>query len=126
MINLSPEKDRVFAEAFRVLKPGGRLAVSDIVLLGDLPEAMAQSIEAYVGCLSGAVLKDAYLQAIRGAGFSDVAVADETVYPMAEIFEPALAAALREELDVPQSELDRIARLATSVKVQAVKAQPPA
>ena len=123
VINLSPEKDRVFAEAFRVLKPGGRLAVSDIVLLGDLPEAMEQSIEAYVCCLSGAVLKDAYLQAIRDAGFSDVAVADETVYPMDEIFEPALAAALREKLDVPQGELDRIARLATSVKVQAVKGQ---
>jgi len=122
VINLSPEKDRVFQEAFRVLKLGGRLAVSDIVLLGDLPDAVLQSIDAYVGCLSGAVLKDAYLQAIRDAGFSDVEVVDETVYPMDEIFEPALADALRDELKVPQAELDAIGSIATSLKVQAFKA----
>src|SRR5512139_3031086 len=58
VINLSPDKRRVFEETFRVLKPGGRLMVSDIVLLRALPAALKDSVEAYVGCLAGAVMKD--------------------------------------------------------------------
>jgi arsenite methyltransferase len=69
VINLSPDKGRVFREAFRVLKPGGRLMVSDIVLLDRLSDALTESIEAYVGCVAGAVTKEDYLQAIREAGF---------------------------------------------------------
>ena len=57
VINLSPEKGRVFTETLRVLKPGGRLMISDIVLLKELPDVLRNSIEAYVGCLSGAYLK---------------------------------------------------------------------
>jgi len=59
VINLSPDKARVFRQAYRVLKPGGRLMVSDIVLLGDLPEGVRQSIPAYVACVAGAVKKEA-------------------------------------------------------------------
>src|SRR3989338_7481368 len=68
VINLSPDKKSVFMEAFRVLKPGGRLMVSDIVLVKDLPDAIKESIEAYVGCLAGAVKREDYLVFIRGAG----------------------------------------------------------
>mgnify|MGYP000491219801 CR=1 FL=1 len=57
VINLSPDKPQVFAEAFRVLRPGGRLLVSDIVLLKPLPEALRPSVAAYVGCMAGAVLR---------------------------------------------------------------------
>lgn len=77
VINLAPNKRRVFDEAFRVLKPGGRLMVSDIVLLRQLPEEFRQSVRAYVSCVSGAELKSLYLQTIREAGFTDVAVVDE-------------------------------------------------
>jgi len=65
VINLSPDKTTVFEEAFRVLKPGGRLMVSDIVLLKELPDFIKHSIEAYIGCLAGAIRKDKYIEAIR-------------------------------------------------------------
>jgi arsenite methyltransferase len=78
VINLTPDKAAVFKEAFRVLKPGGRFAVSDIVLLKELPDAVKQSVAAYVGCLSGAIMKDDYLETIRDAGFEGVKIVDET------------------------------------------------
>jgi len=77
VINLSPEKPRVFAEALRALKPGGRLLVSDLVLTRALPESVRASVEAYVGCVAGASLKDEYLRMIRDAGFADVEVVEE-------------------------------------------------
>ena len=80
VINLSPEKPRVFAEALRVLKPGGRLLVSDLVLTRPLPEPVRKSVEAYVGCVAGASLKDDYLRQIRDAGFTDVEVVEERGY----------------------------------------------
>ena len=80
VINLSPQKKRVFGEAFRVLRPGGRLMVSDIVLLGELPDFIKDSKDAYVGCISGAVPKEEYLGMIVEAGFSDVKVLDEAVF----------------------------------------------
>ena len=80
VINLSPDKDAVFAEAFRVLKPGGRLAVSDIVTRGTLPEAVRRSIEAWAGCIAGALDEDKYLGKIRNAGFADVRVEGSSVY----------------------------------------------
>lgn len=78
VINLSPDKPRVFREAFRVLKPGGRLMVSDIVLRAPLSEHVRTSIEAYVGCIAGAALEAEYLDAIARAGFADVEVVKQT------------------------------------------------
>ena len=82
VINLSPDKKQVFKEAFRVLKPGGRLMVSDLVLLKQLPEAVRTSVEAYVGCIAGALMKDVYLASIEAAGFRDVSIVAEDVYPV--------------------------------------------
>lgn len=78
VINLVPDKKQVFSEAFRVLKPGGRLMVSDMVLLGAWPQGIEKSLAAYAGCLAGAELKEAYLAAIEGAGFADIRVLKET------------------------------------------------
>ncbi len=72
VINLSPDKPAVFKEAYRVLKPGGRLMVSDIVLLGELPEPLKNSAEAYVSCVAGASMKNDYLKMIKRAGFQNV------------------------------------------------------
>ena len=80
VINLSPQKERVFAEAYRALRPGGRLVVSDLVLTKALPESVRKSIEAYVGCVAGASMKDEYLSLIRSAGFTDVSVLEERTY----------------------------------------------
>lgn len=78
VVNLSPEKSRVFAEAYRVLKPGGRVMVSDIVLLKILPDEVRNSMEAYVSCIAGAVVKEEYIEAIKTAGFKDIKIMGET------------------------------------------------
>jgi len=86
VINLSPDKKQVFKEAYRVLKPGGRLMVSDLVLTKELPEKIKNSIEAYVGCLVGAAMKDDYLDYIKKAGFKDVRVVSQSNYPVDAMF----------------------------------------
>jgi SAM-dependent methyltransferase len=78
VINLVQDKEKVFRELFRVLRPDGRFMVSDLVLLKELPERVRTSVEAYVGCIAGAILKDQYLAVIRGAGFEDVRIVDES------------------------------------------------
>jgi SAM-dependent methyltransferase len=72
VINLSPDKDRVFREAFRVLKPGGRLQVSDIVWTKPVPDTIKNDMEAWAGCIAGALLESDYVGRIQAAGFSDV------------------------------------------------------
>jgi len=87
VINLSPEKQKVFKEAFRVLKSGGRLMVSDLMLVKELPKIIKGSIEAYIGCLSGAIGKGEYLKLITIAGFRDVEVVSESNYPVGAMFD---------------------------------------
>ncbi|RMF92671.1 MAG: methyltransferase domain-containing protein, partial [Nitrospinota bacterium] len=79
VINLSPDKDAVFREAFRVLKPGGRLMISDLVLRGELPPEM-RNLEAWTSCIGGAIDGDLYLAKIRQAGFTRVEILSETPY----------------------------------------------
>jgi arsenite methyltransferase len=74
VINLSPDKRQVFAEAFRVLRPGGRLVVSDMVTDGPLPDAIVSDPTAWAACIGGALPREEYLDAMRAAGFTDIAV----------------------------------------------------
>ncbi|WP_158821386.1 arsenite methyltransferase [Granulicella sp. S156] len=76
VLNLAPDKPAVFREIARVLKPGGRLAVSDIALKGELPEAVARSMAAYVGCIAGAIRMDDYRAGLLAAGFEHVEIVD--------------------------------------------------
>ena len=78
VINLSPEKQQVFNEAFRVLKPGGRLSISDLVLLKPLPESIKENKIYLAGCIAGAELKEAYLRLIKNAGFEHIEVTEES------------------------------------------------
>ena len=77
VLNLVPDKDAVFKEIFRVLKPGGHFSISDVVLVGALPEGLRKDAEMYAGCVSGAIQKETYLELINANGFSNVTVQKE-------------------------------------------------
>lgn len=121
VINLSPDKDSVFKEAFRVLKPGGRLMVSDIVLLRQLPDVIRNSIEAYVGCLAGAINKEEYIQTIKDAGFENIKIIGENHFPVEFLAHDPTAKAIIEKLEISFSELQEIGGSVASIKVSAVK-----
>ncbi|MFX1404617.1 MAG: arsenite methyltransferase [Promethearchaeota archaeon] len=93
VINLAPDKAKVFQESFRVLRPGGRMLISDIVLEASLPQETRDEVATYTGCLGGAILKEEYLQLIRDAGFIDVRIVSEVPFNIAtsakiEAFKP--------------------------------------
>jgi len=121
VINLSPDKKRVFNEVFRALKPGGRLMVSDIVLLKPLPDAIRNSVEAYVGCIAGAALKDEYLGAIEAAGFGDIRVHGEAIVPVESILNDPAAQAIIENSAIAPEMVRDTANSVISAKVSAVK-----
>lgn len=121
VINLSQNKSRVFAEAFRVLKPGGRLMVSDMVLLNELPPEIKSSLDAYVSCVAGASLKEDYLADIGQAGFVNIAVIGEEHLPVdLMVFDPTVRKVI-EDLKTSPMQLLRVADAVVSVKVSAVK-----
>lgn len=84
VLNLVPDKDAVFKEIFRVLKPGGHFSISDIVLVGELPESLQQAAEMYAGCVAGAIQKETYLQLIKNNGFSNITLQKEKVITIPE------------------------------------------
>jgi len=92
VINLSADKDRVLREAYRVLKPGGRFAVSDVVIDGELPEAVRSDMEAYVGCVAGALDRADYIRRLQNAGFRDASIEPTRRYMFADLESTACAA----------------------------------
>ncbi|MCW3994980.1 MAG: arsenite methyltransferase [Candidatus Bathyarchaeota archaeon] len=123
VINLAPNKQRVFEEAYRVLAPGGRLMVSDIVLLKPLPESVQKSVEAYTGCIAGAEIKEKYLDLIRKAGFAEVKVIDEKTYPLECIVSEDTIEETLDQLNLTLQELKETANTIVSVKVSAIKSR---
>jgi arsenite methyltransferase len=121
VINLVPDKKRVFRETFRVLKPGGRLMISDLVLLKELPDFIKNSVEAYVGCLSGAIRKEEYMAAIKKAGFKEVKIIQETSFPIELMVNDSTAKRLIENMKIPMEKLKEVARSVVSIKVQGIK-----
>ena len=121
VINLVPNKEKAFKEALRVLKPGGRLMVSDIVLLKKLPDFLKDSIEAYVGCISGAEIKDRYLGAIKSAGFGDVTVINELLFPLDYMTNDPTGQAILKSQDVTPEQLKEVQNSVSSIKVSAIK-----
>jgi len=121
VINLSANKRRVFEEAFRVLKPGGRIMVADIVLLKNLPEAIKRSVKAYVGCLSGAMLKEEYLKTIGEAGFQKVKIIEESNFPIEFMANDPTAKVVKEQLGVTNKIAKEIANTVASIKVYGLK-----
>jgi arsenite methyltransferase len=121
VINLSTDKPRVFREALRVLKPGGRLMVSDLVLARPLPASVARSVAAYAGCVAGAMLKDDYLAAISKAGFADVRVLAEATYPIGSSNPDATELAILNDPAINREDMLAAAEAVVSVKVTAVR-----
>lgn len=120
VINLVPDKEKVFQELNRVLRPGGRFMVSDLVLLKELPEQVRTSVEAYVGCVAGAILKDEYLAIIRAAGFEDVRVVDES-YAAVDLDGPELRQLTQQYVGTDKSHIDDLLHSIASIKVHGVK-----
>ncbi len=121
VINLSPEKEQVFREVFQVLKPGGRLMVADIVLNAELPSVIRKSVTGYVGCISGAVLKTTYLNAISAAGFVDIRVMRESGFPLNFAENDATVRMIIQDAKISMEELRRVADSVLSVSVFARK-----
>ena len=134
VINLAPSKRRVFEEAFRALKPGGRLMVSDIVLLKELPEALKKRAHP-ASCINGAILKDEYIETIEQAGFQNVKIIKETQYSFEDVVNDPNAKVIVadpnkntqklksvSELDEETREIVRNALISTmSINVSAIK-----
>jgi arsenite methyltransferase len=85
VINLSADKDQVLREALRVLKPGGRFAVSDVVVDGDLPDSIRKDMELYVGCVAGALEREEYIQKLQAAGFANATIEPTRRYLFSDI-----------------------------------------
>lgn len=121
VINLVPNKAQVFSEIFRTLKPGGRMSVSDIVLLGEIPLQIRDSAEAYVSCLAGAIMRDDYLGTIEAAGFTDIEVTESRGFHLDDVVAEDLVAEFERETGATEEELERVAELFQSVKISARK-----
>src|SRR5213079_2179981 len=101
VINLSSDKDKVLREAFRVLKPGGRFAVSDVVVRGEVPADIRRNVELWVGCIAGALEQNDYVSKLQSAGFVDVGIEPWRVYNVEDA---------REFLTERGMDVDRMAR----------------
>ena len=121
VINLATDKARVFQEAFRVLKAGGRLMVSDLVLLKPLPRAMRLNLDAYAACLAGALMKEDYLEAMRAAGFTQVAVVGESGYDFGDPTPDQVARLQALDPTLTARDIKVAAGSVASVKVSATK-----
>jgi SAM-dependent methyltransferase len=121
VINLSPVKQKVFDEAFRVLKPGGRIMVSDIVLLKELPDFIKKSIDAYTACVSGALLKEDYIAVIRNAGFQEVEIIEETSFPVDFLNIDPIIESIKKNFSVSPDKIKEVASSVVSVKISGKK-----
>jgi SAM-dependent methyltransferase len=121
VINLAPNKTRVFTDAFRVLKPGGRMIVSDIVLMKELPDFIKNNMSAYVGCISGAIIKDDYLNAIKKAGFTDIKIIDDASFPLKYIVSDDTATIIKNDLNLSENQVKNLEDSILSIKVCAIK-----
>ena len=124
VINLSPNKPAVFKEAFRVLKPAGRLMVSDIVLTAEIPESLRSNVAAYVGCISGALLKDQYLALVKETGFERVEPVAESRFEVDCRSDDPTSRAIVEDESISSEQLEALRHKVFSISVTGYKPGP--
>jgi len=121
VVNLVPDKRQVFADAFRVLRSGGRMSLSDIVTLGEIPLRIRESAEAYVSCLSGAILREDYVVLMSEVGFTDIEVTESRSFGLDDVVSEDLVAEFARQSGATVDELQAAAAMFQSVRVRAVK-----
>lgn len=121
VINLSNQKNQVFKEAFRVAKSNGRIMISDIILLHDLPDYVKNSVEGHIACLAGAARKEDYLNAIAIAGFSDISIDKEAPFPIELMLNDPIAEKIVMENNLTEKEIKSIANSIASISISAKK-----
>lgn len=121
VINLSNQKEHVFKEAFRVAKPKGRIMISDIILLNDLPDYVKDSVEGHIACLSGAVRKENYINAITKAGFKDIRIDKQAPFPLELMLNDPIAEKIVRENNLTEKEIKDIANSIASISISAKK-----
>jgi ubiquinone/menaquinone biosynthesis C-methylase UbiE len=121
VINLVPDKEKVFQDAFRVLKPGGRIMISDIVLLRDLPAQIQDSVAAYIGCIAGATRKEKYLETMESAGFREISVLEETNFPVEWLANDPMIQKMLQDLKLSSEKIREFQHAVVSIKVKALK-----
>ena len=121
VINLAPNKRRVFEEVYRVLRPGGRVMIADVVLLKKLPEEIMNSVSAYTGCVAGAAMKDEYIRIVKKAGFEDVKITRETSVPLDVVAVSPGAKEVAENIRLKTDKVKELVNSVASVEIYAVK-----
>lgn len=121
VINLSNRKEQVFQEAFRVTKPNGRIMISDIILLTELPDYVKNSVEGHIACLSGSVKKDDYINAITKAGFKDISIDKQAHFPIELMLTDPIAQKIILANNLTEKEMKDIANSIASISISAKK-----
>lgn len=121
VINLSNQKEQVFREAFRVAKSNGRIMISDIILLNDLPDYVKNSVEGHIACLAGAVRKEDYISAIAKAGFKDISIDKQTPFPIELMLNDPIADKIVRENNLTKKDIKAIANSIISISISAKK-----
>ncbi len=121
VINLSADKDKVLREAFRVLKPGGRFAVSDVVVRGDVPEQVRRSMEMWVGCIAGALHDHEYISKLAKAGFDDIDIEPTRVYSVEDARQFLTGEGIDVDMIAPQVENKFISAFIRATKSSATE-----
>lgn len=123
VINLSERKDKVYQEAYRILKPGGKISISDVVLIRELPDFIKDSLAGQVACVSGAEKLDTYLNYVKNAGFTDITIVEEKEFPLElMLLDPQISKiAKMMNFDVTSNEAKEIASRVKSISLVATK-----